>query len=83
LDDQKAAKQAKILNRDDFLTDIIRCTSLPHIKPINIPSGMQAKQPIGNNALKSSLVHDLLKRQVVLRKQEQPSAPYQAGVPNL
>jgi hypothetical protein len=42
---------------------------------------MRAKQPIGDNALSSSLIHDLLKRQVVLGKKEQPSAHHPAGVP--
>jgi hypothetical protein len=35
---------------------------------MNILRGMGAKQPIGNNPPLSSLVHNLLKRQVVLEK---------------
>jgi hypothetical protein len=31
---------------------------------------MEAKQPIGNNALKPRLVHDLLKRQVFLENKK-------------
>jgi hypothetical protein len=31
---------------------------------------MEAKQPIGNNALKPCLVHDLLKRQVFLENKK-------------
>jgi hypothetical protein len=50
---------------------------------MNIARGMGAGQPIGDNALLSSLVHVPLKRQVVLGKQEQTSAPYQAGVPKI
>jgi len=44
---------------------------------------MGAKQPIGNNTLLLSLVHAILKRQVVLGKQKKPSALCKAGVPKI
>jgi hypothetical protein len=46
---------------------------------------MGAKQAIGNNALKSSLVHDLLKRQVFLenKKNLQPIAKLAFQTPNV
>jgi hypothetical protein len=50
---------------------------------MSIPRGMRAKQPIGNNALKSSLVHDLLKRQVFwkTRKTSSPSPSWRSKHP--
>ena len=52
---------------------------------MSIPRGMRAKQAIGNNALKSSLVHDLLKRQVFLenKKNLQPITKLAFQTPNV